>query len=78
MHLAITSIKQRSSFNDPLQTFDYMYFINVPRCALPCCRIIEDIEVNGIISMKWEKWVMVFKNGPSKICGRQPLKNLKI
>ena len=23
------------------------------------------------------KWVKVFKNGPSKICGRQPLKNLK-
>ena len=22
-------------------------------------------------------WVKVFKNGPSKICGRQPLKNLK-
>ena len=24
--------------------------------------------------MKWDK---VFKNGQSKICGRQPLKNLK-
>ena len=23
------------------------------------------------------KWVKVFKNVPSKICGRQPLKNLK-
>ena len=23
------------------------------------------------------KWVKVFKNGPSKICGRQPLKYLK-
>ena len=22
-------------------------------------------------------WVKVFKNGPSKLCGRQPLKNLK-
>ena len=22
-------------------------------------------------------WVKVFKNGPSKICGRQPFKNLK-
>ena len=22
-------------------------------------------------------WDKVFKNGPSKICGRQPLKNLK-
>ena len=24
-----------------------------------------------------DKWEKVFKNGPSKICGRQPLKNLK-
>ena len=24
-----------------------------------------------------DKWGKVFKNGPSKICGRQPLKNLK-
>ena len=23
-------------------------------------------------------WDKVFKNGPSKICGRQPLKNLKV
>ena len=23
------------------------------------------------------KWDEVFKNGPSKICGRQPLKNMK-
>ena len=23
------------------------------------------------------KWVMILRNGPSKICGRQPLKNLK-
>ena len=23
------------------------------------------------------KWYKIFKNGPSKICGRQPLKNLK-
>ena len=23
------------------------------------------------------KWVQVFNNGPSKICGRQSLKNLK-
>ena len=26
------------------------------------------------LTLKWDK---VFKNGPSKICGRQPLKNLK-
>ena len=26
---------------------------------------------------KYNKWDKVFKNGPSKICGRQPMKNLK-
>ena len=26
------------------------------------------------LTLKWDK---VFKNGPSQICGRQPLKNLK-
>ena len=31
-------------------------------------------KTNKIWSDKWDK---VFKNGPSKICGRQPLKNLK-
>ena len=25
----------------------------------------------------WNKWGKVFKNGPNKTCGRQPLKNLK-
>ena len=33
------------------------------------------------VSISWTcfmiKWVKVFKNGPSKICGRQPLKYLK-
>ena len=27
--------------------------------------------------LEWSIWVKVFKNVPSKICGRQPLKNLK-
>ena len=37
------------------------------------------IEINNLI-FKCETniiWNKVFKNGPSKICGRQPLKNLK-
>ena len=28
------------------------------------------------LSVKENIWVKVIKNGPSKICGRQPLKNL--
>ena len=44
--------------------------------------IIGDLlEISVILSMKFKKrnsfiWVKVFKNGPSKTCGRQPLKNL--
>ena len=34
-------------------------------------RYKKDFIIGIIISVK------VFKNGPSKICGRQPLKNLK-
>ena len=33
-------------------------------------KFLDNIEVKGI----WDK---VFKSGPSKICRRQPLKNLK-
>ena len=32
---------------------------------------------NIYIFLKSDIWVKVFKNRPSKICGRQPLKNLK-
>ena len=37
--------------------------------------------VNGFIIAElsiWDIWVKVFKNWPSKIYGRQPLKNLKL
>ena len=30
-----------------------------------------------VFSVRMYIWVKVFKNGPSKICGRQPVKNLK-
>ena len=36
--------------------------LNTPLTYLKCMKVL------------WDK---VFKNGPSKICGRQPLKNLK-
>ena len=32
---------------------------------------------HGKNSLQMIKWDKVFKNGPSKICGRQPLKSLK-
>ena len=41
----------------------------------------KPVSWNGLICstqrlFNIHKWVKVFKNGPSKICGRQPLKNL--
>ena len=32
------------------------------------------LALEFIVLLKWDK---VFKNGPSNICGRQPLKDLK-
>ena len=32
---------------------------------------------NILVPYEYRKWDKVFKNGPSKICERQPLKNLK-
>ena len=41
-------------------------------------RNIHCLLVHVIEYKPWaNKWVKIFKNGPSKICGRQPLKNLK-
>ena len=35
-------------------------------------------EISGDLrTFSENNWDKVFKNGPSKICGRQPLKNLK-
>ena len=34
--------------------------------------------INIIIKLLNNIWAKVFKNGPNKICGRQPLKNLKL
>ena len=35
------------------------------------------VSFNSILKIKHNKWDKAFKNGPNKICGRQPLKNLK-
>ena len=40
------------------------------RCGI-CHAIYRYVKANN----KWDK---VFKNGPNEICGRQPLKNLKL
>ena len=57
--------------------------------ASPNCLAIQHFEKQGILkTQNWKnsflsfsyknyKWDNAFKNGPSKICGRQPLNNLK-
>ena len=37
----------------------------------------ENISITTMKLMLQNKWVKVFKNGPSKIFGRESLKNLK-
>ena len=38
--------------------------------------ILKRLETNReLLSYKWDK---VFKSGPSKVCGRQPLKKIKL
>ena len=49
-------------------------------------RQLEDVQLNALCTFSLRPvsrgdnndiWEKVFKNGPSEICGRQPLKNLK-
>ena len=37
-------------------------------------RAVTNIALHSYVSDRWDK---VFKNGPSKICGREPLKNVE-
>ena len=41
------------------------------------CKMIGNILDGYVITCHCIIWDKIFKNGPSKICGRQPLKNLK-
>ena len=43
----------------------------------PFSKIKRNCVIRLCLSNVIDKWVKVFKNGPSIICGRQPLKNLK-
>ena len=44
------------------------------RCSVDYKWKLLTIRITIVRNIKWDK---VFKNGRSKICGRQPLKNLK-
>ena len=44
----------------------------------PNIKVMTNQKIKNISSISGTyKWDKAFKNGPSKICGRQPLKNLK-
>ena len=43
----------------------------------PCYKKKKETWYTYIIFFHSDIWVKVFKNEPSKTCGRQPLKNLK-
>ena len=47
--------------------------------VIKCCEHNKKKAVLSVASVQCvpKKWDKVFKNGPSKICGRQPLENLK-
>ena len=51
-----------------------MTLMNMQRLALAA---FCDLNSNNIGSQTTTIWDKVFKNRSSKICGRQPLKNLK-
>ena len=48
-----------------------IYDLSFSKRAAQCWKV----DLDRKIQVAW--WVKVFKNGPSKICGRQPLKKLK-
>ena len=53
------------------------------RCKHRCIQLLSVafLKMTGIPSAlileNSDKWAKVFKNGPSKICGKQPLKDWK-
>ena len=62
----ITKIRILSYWNELLSDKQAKLF-----CIVHCLSAYFNSALKSVF------WKKVFKNGPSKICGRQPLKNLK-
>ena len=66
-----------------METIIFPIFNNIKKCFLVSQwkrnQARKRVRVNGHLpsSGSRELWVEVLKNGPSKICGKQPLKNLR-
>ena len=43
-----------------------------------CWKWVKEMLVPSLHYIAYLIWDKVFKNGPSKICGRQPLKNFSL
>ena len=56
-----------------LQT-NHRFSKSLSQLFLNCFQVLLCKKEAGTVSLKWDK---VFNNEPSKICGRQPLQNLK-
>ena len=80
-----TFMKQKVKKIIPLFSSPHTYFSHISAFVilLPVETPLCYMSVSGLHMYLWNNylwyiWVKVFKNGPSKICGRQPLKNLVI
>ena len=77
--MAKANVNVAEDFETGEEKMVYFHIGNITRFDL---ELLDDEEFVGFLVCKagyhslviWDK---VFKNGPSEICGRQPLKNLK-
>ena len=74
----------RISYDASLNQVLYKYFFcsQVPSTchnliAMQSVTFLRALILTSIYSFIYVIWVKLFKNGPSKICGRHPSKNLK-
>ena len=71
---AITLDRKKSSLTNIPLTTDNQAIKSIPLVELLGIHLDDKLKFNLNMNNIWDK---VFKNAPSKICGREPLKNSK-
>ena len=71
---AITLDRKKSSLTNIPLTIDNQAIKSIPLVELLGIHLDDKLKFNLNMNNIWDK---VFKNAPSKICGREPLKNSK-
>ena len=71
---AITLDRKKSSLTNIPLTIDNQAIKSIPLVELLGIHLDDKLKLNLNMNNIWDK---VFKNAPSKICGREPLKNSK-